>query len=93
MILGGLWMLRRLKRDVLTQLPPLRRVVHRLDDAATEARVDEARATTAFHAAGRAKVRSAAAYVVRRLAGDFVDSEQCSAVPQGWWKWWRYQGL
>mmetsp|Transcript_9024 Transcript_9024/g.31061 ORF Transcript_9024/g.31061 Transcript_9024/m.31061 type:complete len:139 (+) Transcript_9024:304-720(+) len=30
---------------------------------------------------------------VRRLAGDFVDSEQCSAVPQGWWKWWRYQGL
>ena len=36
-ILGGLWMLRRLKRDVLTQLPPLRRVVHRLDDAATEA--------------------------------------------------------
>ena len=69
-ILGGLWMLRRLKRDVLTQLPPLRRVVHRLDDAATEARVDEAQATTAFHAAGRAKVRSAAAYVVRRLARD-----------------------
>ena len=69
-ILGGLWMLRRLKRDVLTQLPPLRRVVHRLDDAATEARVDEAQAMTAFHAAGRAKVRSAAAYVVRRLARD-----------------------
>jgi len=30
---------------------------------------------------------------VRRLAGDFVDSEECSSVPQGWWKWWRYQGL
>ncbi len=30
---------------------------------------------------------------VRRLAGDFVDSEECSAVPQGWWRWWRYQGL
>lgn len=30
---------------------------------------------------------------VRRLAGDFIDSEQCSTVPQGWWRWWRYQGL
>ena len=30
---------------------------------------------------------------VRRLAGDFIDSEECSAVPQGWWRWWKYQGL
>jgi hypothetical protein len=30
---------------------------------------------------------------VRRLAGDFIDSEECSTVPQGWWRWWKYQGL
>merc|ERR1711977_158256 len=30
---------------------------------------------------------------VRRLAGEFIDSEECSAVPQGWWRFWKYQGL
>mmetsp|Transcript_33705 Transcript_33705/g.103426 ORF Transcript_33705/g.103426 Transcript_33705/m.103426 type:complete len:244 (-) Transcript_33705:9-740(-) len=31
-VLAGLWMVRRLKKDVLAQLPPLRRVVARLED-------------------------------------------------------------
>ena len=31
-MLAGLWMVRRLKKDVLAQLPPLRRVVARLED-------------------------------------------------------------
>ena len=43
--LAGLWMLRRLKRDILPQLPPLTRIVARLDDVDTSqerARGDDA---------------------------------------------------
>ena len=31
-------------------------------------------------------------YPVKRLAGGFTDSEECTGF-QGWWRWWRYQGL
>ena len=72
-LLSGLWMVRRLKRDVLKELPPLRRVVHRFDEVGGSRPCYEAGETvssTDFHAAGRAKVPSASQYIVQRLARD-----------------------
>jgi len=84
--LAGLWMLRRLKRDVLPQLPPLTRTIARLDDVDTfrkrshgvdaDSVCDDEGApvaesdAAAFHAAGRVKTAAAAAWVISRLARD-----------------------
>jgi len=79
-LLGATWMLRRLKRDVLAELPPLRRVVVRLEAAAArrggggDGGGDDAEGAPAedaasdFRAAGLAKLTAAAAWVVARLA-------------------------
>lgn len=72
-VLKELFMIRRFKRDVLSQLPPLTRNVVRLldDDYLTKRTTDldhRVAAGTNFPTSGSAKVNAAAAWIVRRLA-------------------------
>lgn len=72
-VLKELFMIRRLKRDVLSQLPPLTRNVVRLldDDHSTKRLTDSdhrVAAGTTFSTSGSAKVNAAAEWIVRRLA-------------------------